>query len=89
MCCHGFFYYNCEFEINSEYKDENRKYIILDATVENVPFLLIEIYGPNSDTPNFFASLKDKLVDCLTTQYTIIGGDFYLVMDKDLDSMNY
>ena len=84
-----FFNNNCEFEIHSEYKDENGNYLILDATVENMPLLLINIYGPNSDIPNFYASLMDKIVDCLNTQYIIIGGDFNLVIDKDLDSMNY
>ena len=56
------------------------------------PFYLlifINIYGPNSDTPNFYASLMDKLIDCLNTQYIKIGGGFNLVKDKDLDSMNY
>ena len=84
-----FFNTNFEFEIHSEYKDENRNYLILDATVEIVPLLLINIYGPNSDIPNFYASLMDKIVDCLNTQYIIIGGDFNLVINKDLDSMNY
>ena len=67
---------NCEFEIHSEYKDENGNYLILDATVENMPILLINIYGPNSGTPNFYASLMDKIVDRLNTQYIIIGGNF-------------
>ena len=71
-----FFNYNCEFEIHSEHKDESRDYLILDTTVENVPLLLINIYGPNSDTPNFYASWMDKIVDCLNTQYIIIGGNF-------------
>ena len=71
-----FFNNNCEFEIHSDYKDENGNYLILDATVENMHPLLINIYGPNSDTPNFYASLMDKIVDCLNTQYIIIGGNF-------------
>ena len=31
----------------------------------------------------------DKIVDCLNTQYLIIGGYYNLLMDKDLNSMNY
>ena len=62
---------------------------ILDATFENVAILLINIYGSNSDTPNFYASLMDKIEDCLNIQWIIIGSDFNLGMVKDLDSMNY
>ena len=31
----------------------------------------------------------NKIVDCLNTQYIIIGGDFNLVMDKDFDSIEF
>ena len=54
-----------------------------------MPSLLINIYGLNSDTQNFYTSLMDKIVDCLNTQYLIIGGYYNLLMDKDLNSMNY
>ena len=37
---------NCELEINAEYKDEYGNYLILDVTLENVHFLLVNIYGP-------------------------------------------
>ena len=29
-------------------------YIILDVKIEKNPFLLINIYGPNNETPFFF-----------------------------------
>lgn len=51
--------------------------------------LLVNIYGPNSDTPNFYSELRNKIDSYLNTQHIIIGGDFNLVMNKDLDSMNY
>lgn len=50
-------------------------YLILDATTENAPLLLINIYCPNLKTAKFYASFMDKIVDCLNTQYIIKGGD--------------
>ena len=45
---------NCEFELFNMKQDEGGNYIILDVKIEDIPFLLINIYGPNNDTPIFF-----------------------------------
>lgn len=70
-------------------KYDSGNYLILDTTVENMHLLLVNIYGPNSDTPYFYSELKNKIDSYLNTQHIIIGGDFNIVMNKDLDSMNY
>ena len=80
---------NCEVKISNEYKDNDGNYLILDVLVENIQFLLVNIYGPNSDRPNFYLSLKNKIEQIYCSQHIVIGGDFNLIFDKDLDSMNY
>ena len=45
---------NCEVKIYNEFKDNEGNYLILDVIIEDIPFLLINIYGPNCDRPNFF-----------------------------------
>lgn len=80
---------NCELEINAEYRDEYGNYLILDVTVENIHFLLVNIYGPNIDTPTFYSGLLDIIQGIYSTQHIILGGDFNLILNKILDSKNY
>jgi hypothetical protein len=63
--------------------------LILDVLVENIQFLLANIYSPNSDRPNCYLNLKNKIEQIYCSQRIVIGGDFNLIFDKDLDSMNY
>lgn len=84
-----FFNNNCEIEIHNQYKDDSGNYIILDATVEGISFLLINIYGPNSDTPDFYMNIQNKIEEMYSSQHIVIGGDFNLILNKELDSMNY
>lgn len=80
---------NFEYKVHNVYKDDSGNYLILDTTIENMNLLLVNIYGPNLDTPNFYSKIKEKIDSCLNTQHIIMGGDFNLVMNKDSDSMNY
>ena len=57
---------NCEYEIHSEYKDENGKYLMLDVTVENVPLLLI--FLALTQTHQFLCKLKGN--KCRLSEYT-------------------
>ena len=72
-----------------EFKEASGNYLILDVVIEDIPFLLINLYGPNSDTPCFYSELVNKILEAYSTQHIIIGGDFNLILDKELDSMNY
>ena len=49
---------------------------------------LITLYGPNSDSPNFFKTIQNFLQN-EHVDYNIICGDFNLVLNPDLDSYNY
>lgn len=80
---------NCEITIYEQYRDDNGNYLILDVIVENLHFMLINIYGPNSDKPEFYSQLLNTLQDIYSSQYIILGGDFNLILNKELDSVNY
>ena len=80
---------NCDLTLINEYKDDNGNYLILDVVIDNLPFLLVNIYGPNQDTPVFYTKILNMIQEYYSSQYMIIGGDFNLMLDKELDSMNY
>ena len=44
---------NEEFELFNMKQNEGGNYIILDVKIEDIPFLQINIYGPNNDKPIF------------------------------------
>ena len=45
---------NLVYSIHEHISDPEGNYIISDLTVEENKFTLINLYGPNKDTPNFF-----------------------------------
>lgn len=50
----------------------------------------MNIYGPNTDSPEFHKELSYKIADIYSTQRILVmlGGDFNLVLKKNLDTMN-
>ena len=47
------------------------------------------MYGPNSDTPAFYAETAFKKILDWQPDFTICGGDFNLVLDPKIDMKNY
>ena len=76
---------SCEIEIHNQFKDDRRNFLILDVTIDSLQFLFINIYGPNTDVPEFYSQLLEQW-GAHSSQYIIIGGDFNLVLDQDLDT---
>ena len=66
---------NWELEINAEYKDEYGNYLILDFIVENIHFLLVNIYGPNIHSSTFYSGLLKIIQGIYSIQHIIFGGD--------------
>ena len=79
-----------EFELISVRSDKEGRFIFLEAFVQDQKFLFVNIYAPNksSEQTLFFDQIKDELDnsgiddDCRI----IIGGDFNVILDPDLDS---
>ena len=79
---------NFEFKLNKIKRDMNGNKIILDLILAGKKITLINIYGPNRDRPTFFEQIQQDIRD-FNTEYTIITGDFNLILDKEKDSKQY
>ena len=79
---------NFEFKIKKVDRDVNGNYIFILVTTMGKDILLVNIYGPNKDSPNFYVKINEKI-----SQYEkhglIVVGDWNLVMDPYLDYSNY
>ena len=52
--------------------------------------LLIEgIYGPNKDSPDFFENNVFSKINDWNPHHAIFAGDWNLIMDRNLDTLNY
>ena len=79
-----------DFKLKSVRSDEEGRYLILETTIQDVPFLLVNIYAPNTTTKQslFFQTLSELINDegYNDPDYKIIlGGDLNVTMDPDLD----
>ena len=74
-------------EINKVTKSEKGRYIMLDAVINEKEMVLVNVYGPNEDDPTFFMDLFDKM-SCHKYADRVIVGDFNLVIDEQIDSLN-
>ncbi len=78
---------NFEYYVHDVISDENGRYIILDITIENYRFSITNLYGPNSDSPEFFRNLEDLLLQLPGSD--ILAGDWNVVQDYVKDTYNY
>lgn len=69
-------------------KDERGNMLILDLELEGKRFTLVNIYGPNEDSPDFFLKVQE-IIEEYDNEYVIICGDFNLVQNQELDTFNY
>ena len=80
---------NFEYKCHNTISDTQGRYIILDMELIGVArFLLTNIYAPNEDDPSFFEKLFNK-IENLDTKNLISVGDWNLVMDYEIDTLNY
>lgn len=79
---------NLNYNIHNQISDNLGNYIILDISIHNQHFSLINIYGPNTDNPKFFQEIFQKVDDIGNTDF-IICGDFNLILDPNKDCSNY
>lgn len=75
------------FIINSTISDPNGRYIIINTNIDNKDYCIASIYGPNVDDPSFYHAFFLPLSAHVNTTL-IVGGDFNLVLDSDIDRSN-
>ena len=78
---------NVDFIVKNVDIDAEGRYIILDVTVESKSIILCNLYAPNDDNPGFFVNLKNKILQHCDKSI-ILGGDWNLVINPDIDSFN-
>ena len=79
---------NFEYTVNDVQKDDHGNWLKLKLTVGGFNINLITIYAPNQDNPSFFETIREIAEHC-DTEYTVICGDFNLVLDPQKDCNNY
>ena len=79
---------NFEYKILDSYCDDTNNIICIDLKLENMTLKIINIYGSNIDSSGFYENLND-IVKNNELDYTIICGDFNLVLNPDMDCCNY
>jgi len=79
------------FEIKSEYIDTEGRYILVEATIQDSPFLLVNLYAPTKshEQCKFFDDVKSALdeLDLYPDCEIIIGGDFNTHLKPTLDNL--
>ena len=77
-----------EYKVHISKTDNNGNLLALDIEVADFRLTLINLYGPNNDEPAFYDKVCDFLSD-LDNTHMILGGDWNLILDVDLDCVNY
>lgn len=71
------------FQVTRTIQDPSGRYIIVQGSILTQKLNLINIYGPNEDSPSFFEKLFLTVSDL--EGFNIIGGDFNCTLDPIMD----
>ena len=77
-----------DYKIHRKIIDDSGNFIIVDMNIHNQRLTLINLYGPNTDNPNFFKKISTYVDDIGNTEI-IICGDYNCVINPELDYYNY
>ena len=78
-----------EYKFISITKDINGNYLILRVKIFDKEIVIVNVYGPNADTPDFYIHLEETVLSTGATDNFIFGGDWNLVLNFDMDCCNY
>ena len=79
---------NMEYKVHKKITDNGGNFLVVDITAQSKRFTLINIYGPNTDSPSFYQKIFQHIEEIDNSEY-IICGDFNLVLDPYMDCSNY
>ena len=77
-----------EFSIETLKTDTEDQILILNGSLCDKKVVICNIYAPNTDELNFFKKVIEMLNDFVDRDVLIIGGDFNLVMNPEIDRQN-
>lgn len=75
-------------KITNVERDNIGRFMLVEATIEDAPFKLINIYSPNNEEPqvHFYNYLKNMLTaNCKSDDNILLGGDFNIPFDPYMD----
>ena len=82
---------NLQIDTRNVLGDSDGRYIIVEALVQNAPFLLVNLYAPtkNQEQCVFFDGVANTLENLSLNHncHIIIGGDFNSHLDSNLDNL--
>ena len=80
---------NSLFELKSVCQDNQGRFVLVEASVQDQKFIFLNIYTPNKTNEQtiFFDRIKDELDNtCIDDDCRIIiGGDFNVILDPEFD----
>ncbi len=76
------------FALLNQHKDEEGRFICVEAKIDGGKVNLCNIYAPNIEDLKFFYKINKLLVG-LSDGQTLLGGDFNQVQDGILDKSTY
>ena len=78
-----------DFNLKSVEADTQGRYVVMEADVQGSDFLLVNVYAPNKVQNQclFFDNLNKVIENFVVDkeQKIVIGGDFNIALDSDLD----
>lgn len=80
---------NVECKVISTHRDTQGNSLMVRMKMFDKEFLLVNLYGPNNDCPEFYDNLEQMIRNVGLVDHVIMGGDYNLVMNFDLDCFNY
>ena len=79
---------NFEYKMLSCFSDDIGNLIGVNLALGEFTMKLINIYGPNVDSPSFYTNLHELILTC-EQDYVIICGDFNLALDPSMGTNKY
>ena len=70
-----------DFKLQSFKADVEGRFILLEAIIQETPFLFINVYAPNkcAEQRACFKTIAEEIKSCALADYSIVvGGDFTL-----------
>ena len=69
---------NFEFKISDVKRDRNGNFILISFSMKDKDIFIVNVYGPNRDTPAFYEALTEMVKE-YQNHNIIIVGDWNLV----------